>query len=229
MDETIKALKAQGIIKQREDDKFTLRLRIVGGRLNACSLKVIENVAERYGSVHLHLTSRQGVEIPGIVLADLDAARTALADAGLELAAPGNRVRNIVACPGGSCKNSHIDAQAIAQELDKRVGRREGLPHKCKIAITGCPNSCVHTLCNDIGIVGSGRGTCAVFVGGKLGKKPRTADCLPAKVAEGEELYGLVESIIDWYEAHGETKERFGFTLDRLGTGSLVEALDGQG
>ena len=229
MDETLKELKAQGIIKQREDDKFTLRLRMVGGRLESRFLEVIGGVADRYGSGRLHLTSRQGVQIPDIALGDLDAARAALAGAGLELAAPGTRVRNIVACPGASCKNSLIDSQTIAQALDKRVGRRSGLPHKCKIAVTGCPNRCVNSLSNDIGIMGTGRGTCAVFVGGKLGKKPRVADELPVKVAEGDDLCRIVEATIDWYQANGETKERFGFTLDRLGIESLIQALDGQG
>ena len=219
------ALKAEGIIKQREDDLFTVRLRMVGGRLEARFLSVLGDLAERYGSGHVHLTTRQGMEVPNVRLGDLDAVRSALAQAGLELAAPGNRVRNIVACPGASCRNSLIDSQAIAQMLDERVGRRDGLPHKCKIAITGCPNRCANTLSNDIGIMGVARGKCALFVGGKLGTRPRQADRLPFTVAEDSDLCGVVAAVIDWYAAHGETRERLAATLDRIGLEPLADAV----
>ena len=170
------------------------------------------------GSGHVHLTTRQGVEVPNVRLGDLDAVRGALAHAGLELAAPGNRVRNIVACPGASCRNSLIDSQAIAQRLD-------GLPHKCKIAITGCPNRCANTLANDIGIMGVARGKCAFFVGGKLGKRPRQADRLPFTVADDSDLCGVVAAVIGWYAAHGETRERLAATLDRIGLEPLADAV----
>jgi len=221
----LEALKAEGIIKQREDDLFTVRLRMVGGRLEARFLSVLGELAERYGSGHVHLTSRQGVEIPNVRLGDLDAVRSALAHAGLELAAPGNRVRNIVACPGASCKNSLIDSQPIAQRLDEHVGRRDGLPHKCKIAIAGCPNRCGNTLSNDIGIMGVARGECALFVGGKMGKRPRQADRLPFTVADDGDLCRTVAAIVDWYAAHGETRERLAAVLDRIGLEPLLDAV----
>lgn len=57
-------LKKGGFMRQKQKDNFSLRLAVVGGTLTAENLKKIAEVAEKYGDGHVHLTSRQGVEIP---------------------------------------------------------------------------------------------------------------------------------------------------------------------
>jgi len=59
----------------------------------------------------------------------------------------GPRVRNIVACVGKpECPHANIDTFDLAKKIDER--------YKLKIAITGCPNSCMKPQLNDIGVMG---------------------------------------------------------------------------
>ena len=43
-----------------------LRIRVPGGDLNIKYLDIIKEVAEKYGNGIVHITTRQGFEIPGI-------------------------------------------------------------------------------------------------------------------------------------------------------------------
>ena len=61
-------LKKGGFMRQKQKNNFSLRLACVGGALTAENLKKIAEVAEKYGDGYVHLTSRQGVEIPFITL-----------------------------------------------------------------------------------------------------------------------------------------------------------------
>ena len=65
-------LKKGGFMRQKQKNNFSLRLACVGGALTAENLKKIAEVAEKYGDGYVHLTSRQGVEIPFIKLDDID-------------------------------------------------------------------------------------------------------------------------------------------------------------
>ena len=49
------------------------RIRIPGGVINAGSMAKIAEVAEKYGNGTIFVTNRQGVELPGIALEDMDA------------------------------------------------------------------------------------------------------------------------------------------------------------
>ena len=71
-------LKKGGFMRQKQKDNFSLRLAVVGGTLTAENLKKIAEVAEKYGDGHVHLTSRQGVEIPFIKLQDIDEVKESL-------------------------------------------------------------------------------------------------------------------------------------------------------
>ena len=66
------ALKAGGFMRQKQKNTFSLRLRVVGGTLTTEQLSTIIAVAKQYGHDYVHLTSRQGVEIPFIKLEDIE-------------------------------------------------------------------------------------------------------------------------------------------------------------
>ena len=130
-------LKKGGFMRQKQKNNFSLRIAVVGGTLTAENLKKIAEVAEEHGEGYVHLTSRQGVEIPFIKLEDIDVVKE-------ELAEGGNAV-----CPSGN-----IDTQDIAKKLDERYFGRE-LPHKFKFGVTGCRNNCLKAEENDVGIKGA--------------------------------------------------------------------------
>ena len=147
-------LKKGGFMRQKQKDNFSLRLRVVGGNLTAVQLAKIAEVAEKYGDGHIHLTSRQSVEIPFIKLSDIDAVKNALGEGGVEPGVCGPRVRTVTACQGEAiCPSGCIDTFAIAKELDERYYARE-LPHKFKFGVTGCQNNCLKAEENDLGIKG---------------------------------------------------------------------------
>ena len=278
----IKELKAGGLMKLKEPDLFSIRLRVVGGRMEAAQLAALAELSLKYGRGHIHLTTRQGAEIPYVHFRDIEKIRGELADVGLRFGACGRRVRTITACQGGSCPHGLIDPQLIAQLLDGKFFGKGGMPHKFKIGITGCPNACIKPHENDLGVMGivitmhhAGRcnacglcvhacpvpnvlavkdgklvcneeacvhcGACvaacpsdawestrrgyALFVGGKMGKRPRLGNRLPIEVRDEQHLLRLADAIIAWYAAEGKEGERFGDTIDRVGIGKLACAL----
>ncbi|MCR5219687.1 MAG: 4Fe-4S binding protein [bacterium] len=148
------ALKAGGFMRQKQKNTFSLRLRVVGGTLTVEQLQTIAAAAKKYGKNYVHLTSRQGVEIPFIRLEDIENIKNDLAAGGVSPSVCGPRVRTVTACQGGQCCPSGcIDALAIATELDRRYFGRQ-LPHKFKFGVTGCQNNCLKAEENDLGVKG---------------------------------------------------------------------------
>ena len=148
------ALKAGGFMRQKQKDTFSLRLRVVGGTVTTGQLAAIKAVADKYGQGYIHLTSRQGVEIPFIKLQDIDAVKVALAEGGVSPGVCGPRVRTVTACQAGRCCPSGcIDALDVAEKLDARYFGRQ-LPHKFKFGVTGCQNNCLKAEENDFGVKG---------------------------------------------------------------------------
>ena len=147
-------LKKGGFMRQKQKNNFSLRLRVVGGNVTAEQLAKIAEVSEKYGDGHVHLTSRQSIEIPFIKLEQIDEVKNALADGGVQPGVCGPRVRTITACQGSAiCPSGCIDTYELAKELDERYYARE-LPHKFKFGITGCQNNCLKAEENDLGIKG---------------------------------------------------------------------------
>ena len=149
-----KELKKGGFMRQKQPNYFSMRLKCVGGHFTTSQLETIRNVAEKFGKGYVHLTSRQGIEIPFIHLDNVEEVKKALADGGVEVGVCGPRVRTITACQGCAiCPSGLIDTAKVANEFDKRYGGRE-LPHKFKFGFTGCHNNCLKAEENDMGIKG---------------------------------------------------------------------------
>ena len=148
-------LKKGGFMRQKQKNIFSLRLAVVGGNLTSKNLQKIAEVAEKFGDGHVHLTSRQSIEIPFIKLNDIEEVKEELAKGDCKPGVCGPRVRTVTACQGNQvCPSGNIDSNHIAQELDKRYFARE-LPHKFKFGVTGCQNNCLKAEENDVGIKGA--------------------------------------------------------------------------
>ncbi|KAB1439982.1 4Fe-4S binding protein [Candidatus Galacturonibacter soehngenii] len=147
-------LKKGGFMRQKQKNNFSLRLQVVGGYLTAENLKKVAEVAEKYGDGHVHLTSRQSVEIPFIKLEDVEIVKDELAKGGCKPGVCGPRVRTVTACQGSEvCPSGNIDTYDIAKKLNERYFGKE-LPHKFKFGVTGCQNNCLKAEENDVGIKG---------------------------------------------------------------------------
>lgn len=148
------ALKSGGIIMQKDDDFFSVRLKLPGGCISSDQLTKIAEVANKYGRGTVRLTARQGLEIPCVPFEKIEAIRNELSQAGLALGYCGPRFRAVTACSGlPVCRYAIADSQRLAKEIDKIFGGRQ-LPYKFKATVSGCPNACTKPLENDIGLCG---------------------------------------------------------------------------
>ena len=100
------------------------RIRIPGGVIDADSLAKVVEIAEKYGQGVIDLTNRQGIEIPGIKMEDMDKVNAEvqpIIDAlHINQSEPGkgypsSGTRNIEACPGSRlCPFGCFDTTAFA-------------------------------------------------------------------------------------------------------------------
>jgi dissimilatory sulfite reductase (desulfoviridin) alpha/beta subunit len=151
-------LKSGGFIKETGKDRFTIRLRVPGGRMPVDRLRKIADVAERYGGddPQVHLSVRQSVELLHVDFRHFDAVVAELGEAGQKVASCGARVRVPVAC--GGCEynpNGLVDAQKAALLVDERLFGTDTEHHKFKVAFAGCPFDCLKSATNDVGFQGA--------------------------------------------------------------------------
>jgi len=150
-----KALKNGGFMRQKQKGKFSLRLKVVGGNLSCDQLSTITDAAKKYGNGTVHLTSRQGVELPFVKLADVEDIKDFLLKGGVVTGVCGPRVRTVTACQGDEiCPSGCINTASLAVEISDRYFGRT-LPHKFKFGVTGCQNNCLKAEENDVGIKGA--------------------------------------------------------------------------
>lgn len=148
------ALKKVGMIQQKQQGYFALRLHAVGGDFNARQLRAVADVAEKYGRGEAHLSTRQGIEIHFVHVDHLESARLELERAGIAMGACGPRIRIVVACPGSAtCRWGIIDTKSVSRQLDQTYFRQD-TPHKFKMGVTGCPHNCAKATENDLGVMG---------------------------------------------------------------------------
>lgn len=161
MDINTKILKKNAFRITKERYKTAVRIRVPGGEMAAKYLDTVKYVAETFGNGTIHITTRQGFEIPGIgieKMAEVNAIIQSLID-GLEInqtdsnaGYPAAGTRNVAACIGSRvCQFANFDTSAFAQRIEKVIFPND---YHVKIALTGCPNDCIKARMNDFGIIG---------------------------------------------------------------------------
>lgn len=161
MDVNTKSLKKNAFRVTKERGLTASRVRVPGGHLEAKYLGEIQKIAEEYGNGTVHITSRQGFEIPGIAFENMQAVNRALQGIieGLEInqeceqcGYPAAGTRNISACIGNRvCPYGCYDTTAFAKKIEKAVFPND---LHVKVALTGCPNDCNKVRMHDFGIMG---------------------------------------------------------------------------
>ena len=157
----ISSVKSRGFLINRGTECFSGRVVAVAGQYSSAELVAIGECAERFGNGKVIFTSRLDAEIPGIPFDKIPEAEAFLAERGMSFGGTGAKVRPIVACKGTTCVYGNIDTHALANVIHERfyVGMSDvKLPHKFKIGVGGCPNSCMKPSLNDVGVEG-----CKVF------------------------------------------------------------------
>ena len=155
--EDIMRVKGLGFLRNRGTECFSGRVVAPGTVFTAKNFADLAEIAEKYGNGRLICTSRQSVEVPGIPYEKIDEVIALAAERGLRFGGTGNKVRPVTACKGTTCVFGNCDTHAIATKIHDEfyIGwNKVTLPHKFKIGVGGCPNSCMKPSLNDIGIEG---------------------------------------------------------------------------
>ncbi|MBQ4089762.1 MAG: (4Fe-4S)-binding protein [Clostridia bacterium] len=148
-------VKGLGFLYNRGMGTFSARAVNKNGVLTAAQLANLAECAEKYGSGKVAITSRLQVEIPGIALENVENVMAHVEKVGLVIGGTGAKVRPITACKGTTCIYGNADTQGICAELFDKfyTGWHDvTLPHKFKMSVGGCPNSCMKPSLNDFGI-----------------------------------------------------------------------------
>ena len=161
MDINTKKLKKNAYRVTRNRGITALRIRVPGGHLETSYLPLIREIADTYGNGTVHLTARQGFEVPGINFDDIREINAKIGPL-LEMLGipldnpdggyPAAGARNISACIGNRvCPYANLDTTALAQRIE-----RELYPNDLhfKVAVTGCPNDCAKAHLQDFGVIG---------------------------------------------------------------------------
>ena len=155
--EQITSVKGRGFLRNRGTDCFSGRIVTVAGLFTPDQLHAIAECSEKYGNGKVIFTARLAAEIVGIPFDKILEAEAFMAERGLYFGGTGAKVRPITACKGTTCVYGNIDTQALAKVIYDRfyIGMRDvKLPHKFKIGVGGCPNSCMKPSLNDVGVEG---------------------------------------------------------------------------
>ena len=155
--EQITSVKGRGFLRNRGTDCFSGRVVTVAGLFTPDQLHAIAECSEKYGNGKVIFTARLAAEIVGIPFDKIPEAEAFMAERGLYFGGTGAKVRPITACKGTTCIYGNIDTQALAKVIYDKfyIGMRDvKLPHKFKIGVGGCPNSCMKPSLNDVGIEG---------------------------------------------------------------------------
>jgi sulfite reductase (NADPH) hemoprotein beta-component len=129
------------------------------GDASAAQMRVLADLAARYGHDELRISHEQNVILPHIHTSDLYAVYTALRAADLATANIG-LASDIIACPGMDyCALATARSIPVAQDIAKRIDALK-IEHDLgalKIKISGCINACGHHHVGHIGILGLDR------------------------------------------------------------------------
>ena len=156
-----KKIKKNAFRVTKERGLTASRVRVPGGHLDAGYLSMIQDIAQRYGNGSVHMTVRQGFEIPGIRYEDMDKVNELLQPIieGIGINQPergkgysASGTRNISACVGNKvCPYACYDTSGFAFKIEKAVFPDD---LHVKVALTGCPNDCAKVRMHDFGIMG---------------------------------------------------------------------------
>ena len=221
---------------------FMIRVRIPGGKTGSYQLKALAAIAGTYGNGVLDLTTRQQIQLRQIKIEDVPSVFAKMDEVGLTSLQTGmDNVRGVMTCPvAGLSPDEVSDATPLVRAINEEIlgnPAYSNLPRKFNVAVTGCPDNCVHMETQDLALVpayhddGQGRRLgYNVLAGGKLGSGGyRIATPLDIFVTEGDAL-AVSRAIIEIFREHGSrenrTQARLAFLLEEWGESRFREEVE---
>lgn len=192
------ALKKGGFMKQIQKGYGSLRLQVIGGNLTAENIKTIAEVAEKYGHGYVHMTSRQGVEIPFIKAEELEEVKAELAKGGVK---------------PGVCEK--VCRQEAIKLVDGKIVLDDSKCNYCGRCVKSCPTD-----------AWEGKSGYIVSFGGTFGNAIYKGDEFVPFIEDKETLFRVTDAAIDYSQDNAKPSERLRKTLERLGEDGLKEKLE---
>ncbi|MFC3060418.1 nitrite/sulfite reductase [Paenirhodobacter populi] len=203
------------------------------GDATADQMRVMADLADRYGYGELRISHEQNVVLPHVAKADLPAVHAELLRAGLATANVG-LLSDMICCPGMDyCALATARSIPVAENLAthfRDIGLEDEIGN-LKIKISGCINACGHHHIGHIGILGLDRAgveNYQITLGGDAGPQAAIGD----KTGPGfayDEVVPAIERILRAYLALRESPaETFIDAFRRLGAAPFKEALYGE-
>ncbi|RNA70012.1 nitrite reductase [Alteribacter keqinensis] len=136
-----------------------------------------------------------------------------LNDAGFSVYPVGPYVKSLRTC--NFCKGAEEEGMPVAVELNRRIAGQK-VPFTLRPAYTGCPNACGEPLINDIGVIKRDE-RYELYIGGKAVGEDAQAGILLKNCLEPDDLYDLVDKVLNVYRHHGRKRERMAKFVSRYG------------
>ncbi|MGB3796001.1 MAG: nitrite reductase large subunit NirB [Alteraurantiacibacter sp.] len=200
----------------QKDGTYSVVPRMWGGLTNPRELRAIADVVEKYDAPMVKVTGGQRLDIFGIKKEDLPAVWADLNAGGMVSGhAYGKALRTVKTCVGSEwCRFGTQDSTGLGVKLEHATWGSY-MPHKFKMAVSGCPRNCAEATIKDFGVVCVDSGY-ELHIGGNGGIKVRATDLL-TKVETEEEAMQVCLAFIQLYREDAHYLERTAPWLERKG------------
>lgn len=200
----------------QKDGTYSVVPRMWGGLTNPRELRAIADVVEKFNAPLVKVTGGQRLDIFGIKKEDLPAVWADLNAAGMVSGhAYGKSLRTVKTCVGSDwCRFGTQDSTGLGVKIEQMTWG-SWMPHKFKIAVSGCPRNCAEATIKDFGVVCVDSGY-ELHVGGNGGIKVRATDLL-CKVATERHAMDYCAAFIQLYREDARYLERTAPWIERVG------------
>jgi nitrite reductase (NADH) large subunit len=200
----------------QKDGTYSVVPRMWGGITSPKELRAIADVVEKFDAPMVKVTGGQRLDIFGIKKEDLPAVWADLNAAGMVSGhAYGKSLRTVKTCVGSEwCRFGTQDSTGLGVKVE-RMTWGSWMPHKFKIAVSGCPRNCAEATIKDFGIVCVDSGY-ELHVGGNGGIKVRATDFL-CKVETEQQAMDYCAAFIQLYREEARYLERTAPWIERVG------------
>jgi nitrite reductase (NADH) large subunit len=204
----------------QKDGTYSVVPRMWGGITNPRELRAIADVVEKYDARMVKVTGGQRLDIFGIRKEDLPAVWADLNAAGMVSGhAYGKALRTVKTCVGSEwCRFGTQDSTGLGVKLEQ-MSWGSWMPHKFKMAVSGCPRNCAEATIKDFGVVCVDSGY-ELHVGGNGGMKLRGTDLL-CKVETEAEALDYAAAFVQFYREDARYLERTAPWVERVGIDSI--------
>ncbi|MDH7637670.1 nitrite reductase large subunit NirB [Sphingomonas oryzagri] len=200
----------------QKDGTYSVVPRMWGGLTSPKELRAIADVVEKFNAPMVKVTGGQRLDIFGIRKEDLPAVWADLNAAGMVSGhAYGKALRTVKTCVGSEwCRFGTQDSTGLGVKIEKMTWG-SWMPHKFKIAVSGCPRNCAEATIKDFGVVCVDSGY-ELHIGGNGGIKVRVTDLL-CKVETEQEAMDMCAAFIQLYREEARYLERTAPWVERVG------------